>query len=109
MSTTMTKGSEIQDPPKLDPALLKEGLEYAERNLLTKQTHLYLDREILKNKFDLRGKDVLDFGCGMGNTSLWIAREMGAASVDGFDLDPNHIYVANELNRKYQVPGVRFE
>jgi 2-polyprenyl-3-methyl-5-hydroxy-6-metoxy-1,4-benzoquinol methylase len=92
----------------MDAAQLREGMEYAEKNLLSDESHLYLDKQILKNNFDLRGKDVLDFGCGMGNTALWIAREMGAR-VDGFDLDPNHIIVAQELNRKYKVPGVQFE
>ncbi|HEX6181034.1 MAG TPA: class I SAM-dependent methyltransferase [Chitinophagaceae bacterium] len=92
----------------MDSAQLKEGMEYAEKNLLSDQSHLYLDKQILKNNFDLKGKNVLDFGCGMGNTALWMAREMGAR-VDGFDLDPNHIYVAQELNRKYNVPGVHFE
>ncbi len=93
----------------LDPARLKNGLEYAEKNFLGARSHLYLDKQILRKYFDLRGKHVLDFGCGMGNTSLWIAKEMGTARVDGFDLDPNHIYVAKELNKKYRVPGVSFE
>ena len=103
----MTVGAFPQEPPLLDSNLLKEGLEYAEKNFLSKNSHLYLDKEILGKNFDLRGKDVLDFGCGMGNTSLWIASEMGAY-VDGFDLDPNHIMVAKELNRKHKVSGVRF-
>lgn len=93
----------------LNPALLQEGLEYAEKNFLGSEgNHLYLDKRILKKHFDLRDKDVLDFGCGMGNTSLWMAKELGAR-VDGYDLDPNHIMVAEELNRKYQIPNVRFE
>jgi 2-polyprenyl-3-methyl-5-hydroxy-6-metoxy-1,4-benzoquinol methylase len=104
----MTVGTLAPEPPLLDSALLKEGLEYAENNFLGKNSHLYLDKEILRKNFDLRDKDVLDFGCGMGNTSLWLAREMGAR-VDGFDLDPNHIMVANELNRKHKIGGVHFE
>ena len=108
MSNTVTVDSAPQEPLLLDSALLKEGLEYAENNFLGKNSHLVLDKEILRKNFDLRGKDVLDFGCGMGNTSLWIAKELGPASVDGFDLDPNHIYVAKELNRKHKIPGVNF-
>lgn len=108
MNTTMTMDSSPAKPAVLDPARLKEGLEYAERNFLNEKCHLYLDKQILKKNFDLKGKDVLDFGCGMGNTSLWIAKEMGAR-VDGYDLDANHIAVAKELNRKHQIPGVRFE
>lgn len=109
MSNTVTGGGQVQEYPVLDPALLKEGLAYAEKNFLGEKSHLILDKEILKKNFDLRGKDVLDFGCGMGNTSLWIAKEMDPASVDGFDLDPNHIYVARELNRKHKISRVQFE
>lgn len=107
MNTTSNPGAPVMEAPLLDAAQLKEGLDYAEKNFLGTKSHLFLDKQILKRHFDLREKDVLDFGCGMGNTSLWIAREMGAR-VDGFDLDPNHIAVANELNRKHKVPGVQF-
>src|SRR5690606_17105438 len=64
-STTMAESS------VLDPEQLKEGLAYAERNLLSENSHLYLDKSILRKNFDLRGKHVLDFGCGMGSTALW--------------------------------------
>jgi SAM-dependent methyltransferase len=100
--------SDVVEPPLLDSGMLKEGMEYAEKNFLGKNSHLYLDKQVLKKNFDLRGKLVLDFGCGMGNTSLWMAKEMGAV-VDGFDLDPNHIMVARELNGKFKIPGVTFE
>ncbi len=108
MNNTFTLEVLAKEPPILDSARLKEGLEYAEKNFLSRNSHLYLDKEILKKNFDLNGKDVLDFGCGMGNTSLWLAQEM-KARVDGFDLDPNHIMVAQELNRKHGIPDVRFE
>ncbi|MEX1239977.1 MAG: methyltransferase domain-containing protein [Cyclobacteriaceae bacterium] len=97
-----------EEAPALDARRLREGLQYAERNLLSADSHLYLDKDVLKKHFDLKGKDVLDFGCGMGTTSLWLAREM-EAKVDGFDLDPNHIAVARELNLKFQVARVNFE
>lgn len=108
MNNTTTVNPDIVEPPVLDSAMLAEGLAYAEKNFLCSKSHLYLDKQILKKNFDLKGKDVLDFGCGMGNTSLWLAKEMGA-KIDGFDLDPNHILVAKELNRKFNIPGVNFE
>lgn len=108
MNTITITGSPRVEPTLLNPVLLREGLEYAEKNFLSANSHLYLDKQILTKHFDLRDKDVLDFGCGMGNTSLWIAKEMGA-KVDGYDLDPNHIMVANELNRKHKIPNVYFE
>jgi 2-polyprenyl-3-methyl-5-hydroxy-6-metoxy-1,4-benzoquinol methylase len=92
----------------MDPALLKEGMAYAEKNFLSDESHLFLDKKILRENFDLKDKNVLDFGCGMGNTALWMAKELGAR-VDAFDLDPNHITVARELLRKYNVPGVNFD
>lgn len=107
-NTTTTREPVTSDRPGLDSSQLQEGLAYAEKNFLSNKSHLYLDKEVLKKHFDLRGKDVLDFGCGMGNTSLWMAKEMGAV-VDGFDLDPNHIAVAKELNRKFNIPNVYFE
>jgi 2-polyprenyl-3-methyl-5-hydroxy-6-metoxy-1,4-benzoquinol methylase len=109
-NTSTPLKSEGIPPAELDSRLLKEGLEYAESNFLgnSRHSHLFLDKAILKQKFDLKGRHVLDFGCGMGNTSLWLARETGAR-VDGIDLDPNHIAVAQELNRKYNVEGVSFQ
>lgn len=92
----------------MNEAQLKEGLKYAEDNFLGVNSHLVLDKQILKENFDLRGKDVLDFGCGMGNTALWMAKELGA-KVDAYDLDPNHIAVAKELYKKYPIPDVSFE
>jgi 2-polyprenyl-3-methyl-5-hydroxy-6-metoxy-1,4-benzoquinol methylase len=92
----------------MNPELLKEGLAYAEKNLLSHESHLFLDKKILKQNFDLRNKEVLDFGCGMGNTAVWVAKEMGAR-VDAFDLNHNHICVARELLKKYKVEGVHFD
>lgn len=108
MNSTTTSDPPVVESAHLDPAQLKEGLEYAENNFLGTKNHLHLDKKILKKHFDLRGKDVMDFGCGMGNTALWIAKEMGA-NVDGFDLDPNHIAVAYALNNKHNIPNVHFE
>jgi SAM-dependent methyltransferase len=46
----------------------------------------------------LQGKRVLDFGCGLGQTSR-IYAELGAARVDGFDISSENIRVA-EKNAK---------
>ena len=55
-----TLGSNVAEPPVLDSAMLKEGLAYAEKNFLSENSHLYLDKQILKKNFDLNGKEVLD-------------------------------------------------
>lgn len=35
-----------------------------------------------------QNKDVLDIGCNVGHISVAVAREMGARSVVGMDIDP---------------------
>jgi 2-polyprenyl-3-methyl-5-hydroxy-6-metoxy-1,4-benzoquinol methylase len=52
----------------------------------------YLRRQ-LEAVGSLRGKRVLDFGCGLGRTSR-IYAEMGAVRVDGFDLSSERLEVA---------------
>lgn len=91
----------------MDAAQLQEGLTYAETNYQNPNGFSKLDKELIKANFDLKGKEVLDFGCGMGHMSLWFAKEMGAY-VDGVDIDENHIVVAEELNKKYKVANVNF-
>lgn len=90
-----------------DQALIQEGINYATRNFLSENTHLALDKKFIKKHFDLNGKDVLDFGCGMGSMSLWMAKELGC-KVDGYDLDDNHIFIAKELYKQYPLENVQF-
>ena len=55
-------------------------------------------RILLEAAGSLQGKRVLDFGCGMGQTSR-IYAELGATRVDGFDISSENIRVA-EKNAK---------
>lgn len=91
----------------MDEIQLQKGLEYAEANFTRDYTFSTLDKEFIRSNFDLKGKNVLDFGCGMGHMSMWFAKELGA-KVDGVDIDENHITVAKEFNKKHQVPNVSF-
>ncbi|MGN7722861.1 class I SAM-dependent methyltransferase [Chitinophaga sp. 22620] len=85
----------------------QEGLSYAENNFSGNQSHLWLDKHFLQKRFDLANKDILDFGCGMGGLTLWLAAKTGAR-VDGVDLDPNHIQIAQELQRRHNITNVDF-
>ena len=91
----------------MNPAQLKEGLEYTENNYNAKNGFSKLDKEILQSRFELEGKDVLEFGCGMGHMSLWLALEM-KANVDAVDIDENHITVARQFTSKFNAPGLTF-
>jgi len=52
---------------------------------------------------DLRGKRVLDLGCGYGETSIYLALQ--GAQVAAVDLSPEMIRRTEELARKYRVEG----
>jgi len=52
-------------------------------------------RMLLEAAGSLKGKRVLDFGCGRGQTSR-IYAELGAVRVDGFDISSENIRVADK-------------
>ena len=71
----------------LTQALYQEGIQYAEQNFLDESAnHLKVDKALIREKFDLSGKRVLDFGCGMGGMSLWYAKNWDC-EVLGLDID----------------------
>jgi SAM-dependent methyltransferase len=59
---------------------------------------------------DLRGKDVLDFGCGDGALGLFLATTKGPRSVTGVDLVPTSIASAKAAQSATQIPpGVQVD
>lgn len=57
---------------------------------------------------DVKGRDVLDFGCGGGELSLY-ARTLGARSVIGLEAEPSQLEVARDrLAREGATDGVHF-
>ncbi len=54
------------------------------------------------------GCRVLDAGCGVGGSSLWLARER-KASVVGITLDPKQVELARGFAKRDGVAGVEFE
>ena len=52
---------------------------------------------------DLRGKTVLDIGCGLGGVDLHLLRKHGAAQVTGMDIDQALIERSRQLAHKYQL------
>lgn len=38
-----------------------------------------------------QGKDILDIGCNVGHVSMCVARDLGAKTVTGIDIDGNLI------------------
>jgi len=88
---------------------LLEGLAYAEDNFRNDDApHLKVDKALIRQKFDLTGKQILDFGCGMGGMSLWYAQNWDC-QVHGVDIDAHHVDIANRLRDKHAVGNVRFE
>ncbi len=87
----------------------KEGISYAEDNFLNEQaSHLKVDKQLFRERMNLNGKRILDFGCGMGGMSLWYAKNW-ECQVVGVDIDPHHIEIARHLQQKFNTTNVRFE
>jgi 2-polyprenyl-3-methyl-5-hydroxy-6-metoxy-1,4-benzoquinol methylase len=85
----------------MDKELLLEGLTYAEQNYCSDDdTHLRYDKKIMLETFNLNGKKVLDFGCGMGSMLLWYKTNWDC-DVHGIDIDENHIEVSKELFKRF--------
>jgi len=90
-------------------AQFKEGVAYAEDNFRNDEApHLKIDKQIIKELFNLDGKKVLDFGCGMGGMSLWYARTWDC-EVNGLDIDSNHIQIAQHIKQKHGAKNITFE
>ena len=88
---------------------LAEGLAYAEDNFQNEHAqHLHMDKRLIRRLFDLSGKKVLDFGCGMGGMSLWYGANW-PCDVHAVDIDGHHITIARQLQAKYDLPNVHFE
>ncbi|MCP3929012.1 MAG: class I SAM-dependent methyltransferase [Bacteroidetes bacterium] len=87
----------------------KEGVAYAEDNFLNDQApHLKVDKALIWEKFDLNGKIIMDFGCGMGGMSLWYATNFDC-HVHGVDIDGHHIEIAKSIQQKHKVENILFE
>ncbi len=63
-------------------------------------------REMLEMLGDVRGKRVLDYGCGFGMLGMYLG--LGGADVWGFDLSGSAIETANCAALRYGLPA-RFE
>jgi len=89
--------------------ILEKSLHYAESNFVHDSAkHLHVDKQFIRQHFDLTNKRVLDFGCGMGGMSLWYAKNW-ECSVLGVDLDGFHISVAEELKSRHGLDMAFFE
>jgi SAM-dependent methyltransferase len=83
-------------------------MEYAESNFLHDNAkHLHVDKSFIRENFNLNGKLILDFGCGMGGMTLWYAKNWNCR-VHGVDLDGIHIQVANALKEKHGLENATF-
>ena len=89
-------------------AQFADGLAYAEDNFKNDRApHLHVDKKLIREKFDLTGKRILDFGCGMGGMTLWYATNWDC-EVLGLDIDRHHVHVAETLRKRHHVNNVRF-
>ncbi len=91
----------------LEPKKIEEVIAYAEKNFLAEDSHLKLDKAFINQFYDLNGKRVLDFGCGMGGMTLWMAKHY-ACDILGLDIDNIHIEIARIVAEKHGMDEVTF-
>jgi 2-polyprenyl-3-methyl-5-hydroxy-6-metoxy-1,4-benzoquinol methylase len=93
----------------LSPALIEQSMAYAENNFINDNAkHLHVDKDFIRQHFDLTDKKILDFGSGMGGMSLWYAQNWDC-KVYGVDIDNHHVEIANYLKEKHRLYNVTFE
>ena len=87
----------------------EEGVRYSEDNFQNDNApHLKIDKQLIREKFDLNGKRILDFGCGMGGMSVWYATNWDC-KVYALDIDAHHITISQHLKEKHKVKNVTFD
>ncbi|HMR42580.1 MAG TPA: class I SAM-dependent methyltransferase [Saprospiraceae bacterium] len=87
----------------------EDGVQYAEGNWKNENApHLHVDKKLIRSRFNLDGKQVLDFGCGMGGMTFWYATNWNC-EVTGLDIDGHHIEIAKHLQGKHGIKNVHFE
>lgn len=93
---------------KMDQDRYEFEIAYAETVFLDEDfTHLYKDKALIKEMFDLSGKKVLDFGCGSGGMTLWYASNWDC-EVLGYDIDESYIFLSNELKSNLEITNASF-
>ena len=71
----------------------KESKEEAQENLV----------KFLAEKANIqRGANVLDVGCGIGGSSIWLAKKLGAVTT-GITISPVQVKIATQLAKKEHV------
>ena len=54
------------------------------------------------------GKDILDIGCNTGLLTLWVAKELGARTVIGVEIDRGLVDIARASLSHYSARGAPF-
>jgi SAM-dependent methyltransferase len=72
---------------------------------LGKTIRIDMVRELLRG-YEVKGKRILDVGCGVGDLSFMLAQK--GADVIGVELDAQKVASANKTAEKWQIEGLRF-
>lgn len=72
------------------------------------QAQINLTDYCLEQLPSLRGKNVLEIGCGNGTQAIYISRKCSTGFFTGIDLDQNNIAIANQEMKRLEIKNMKF-
>jgi len=92
----------IRSPSFLCDAIKREEEQSYMSEIIERGTLSYIEKEALA------GKRLLDFGCGDGATSLWLARLFPNTEIVGMDMDESVLRIAGLKTEHYGLTRITY-
>jgi len=91
----------------------KQGFHHGffEKGIKTPREAIQNMNKLVENLLDLHEmdrKDLLDVGCGIGSTSIYLARKYPGSHFSGITISPVEVKLANEIINKQNLSNAKF-
>lgn len=93
---------EVKGPAWLCDEIIREGNGSRTGFLIQKAILAYVPES------SLRGKRILDFGCGAGSSTMWFARLFPESEIVGVDLEERLLQIARQRASHYSYKNISF-
>ena len=93
---------DVKDPEWLCDEIKRDEEENYVQKYIATSTLSYVDEAVFL------GKDILDFGCGSGSSTMALARLFPKTSIAGIDFVDQFLNVARSRARRYNLTNIKF-